>query len=129
MNAKNIALSSLAAFLICVVALSTFGKDWLRTLDTHDSTVDLVDLARQAAQQRKYDEAEEFYKEALTFARKSDNTGDDEAFVLVSYAEFVRNKRKNKVRAEELDAEARKVRLAHAELAGEAQTETSELNR
>lgn len=100
--AKKWIVGMLVLFVGSVVLLTMFGGKLLREFSEGDVIVGYVDMARQAVQKRDYAGAEEFYNHALQASSKEPET---RAFALLSYAEFLR-KRKRMDEAAKLEKEA-----------------------
>jgi hypothetical protein len=62
MSPKNLTIAMLAVFVVGVVALTLGGKHFLQNLEQADATVSYLDLARQATQQRQFEQADAYYK-------------------------------------------------------------------
>lgn len=92
----------LLLFIGSVILLTIFGGKLLRQFEDGDVIVGYVDMARQAAQKRNYVEAEGFYRQAM---QSSGLVPETRAFALLSYAEFLR-KRKRMDEAAKLEREA-----------------------
>lgn len=113
MSPKAVVISTLVAFILGVVGLSTFGKGFLVSLEQADTTVGYLDLARQSTQKRDYRKADEYYKQALNFAETTDQRAENLAAAMVAYGEFLRMKRnplKDVKLAAQFDEKARALR-------------------
>jgi ABC-type molybdate transport system substrate-binding protein len=109
MSAKHIAIGALAVFMLAVAALTMGGRQMLQTLEQADATVSYLDLARQSTQQRQYEQADAYYKQACNYAATTVKKRENMALALTQYSEFLRKKRnplKNEERAKELEQRA-----------------------
>src|SRR5438067_1743685 len=117
MSAKQVALGTFIAFTVGVVCLSVFGHKFLNQIQLCDTTVSYLDLARQAVDARDYKRADEMYKQALIYARQ-DPTGQAESAMLLGYAKFACEKKKDRQLAVALQARGQDLRNAEAAAKG-----------
>jgi|SRR6185437_4125425 len=110
MNARTIIVGTAVLFVLGVWALTAFGKDFLNKMTMADTTVDYLDLARQAADHRDYDRADAMYKQALIYARQNDASGQAENAMLLTYAKFAYEKKHDRPLAMQLQARAAELR-------------------
>lgn len=110
MSPKRILIASLAVFIVAVAALTIGGKHLLSSMEQADATISYLDLARQATDKRRYEQADAYYKQALNFAGQTESKADNLALALGCYSDFLRLKRnpiKDVKLAKTLDERAR----------------------
>jgi hypothetical protein len=112
MKARSIVVATAVLFALGVWALTAFGKGFLHQVSMCDTTVDYLDLARQASDHRDYDRADAMYKQALMYARQNDPSGQAENAMLLSYAKFAYEKKHDRALAMQLQARAAELRQA-----------------
>lgn len=96
----------IVVFAVGVYLLTTFGKPLISEASLDNSTIGYIDLARQATIKRDYVKAETMYKEAISSAEKVSPKGSATAYALVTYADFLRS-RKRPTEAAAFEARAR----------------------
>ena len=109
MSAKNIAIGALAVFMLAVAGLTLGGRHLLQGLEQADATISYLDLARQSTQRREYQQADAYYKQALSYAATTEKKRENMTLALTQYSEFLRKKRnplQNEIRAKELEQQA-----------------------
>lgn len=114
MSPKTILFATLAVFILAVAGLSIGGKDVLHSMEQADATVSYLDLARQATEKRRYEQADAYYKQALKFAEQTSRRDQNLCLALGCYADFLRIKRnplKDPKVAQSLDERARGLRV------------------
>lgn len=84
----------IAIFVVSVTLLTMLGKPLLSQLSLDNTTIGYIDLARQANIKRDYARAESLYQEAIESAERASPGGHTTAYALVTYAEFLRNRKR-----------------------------------
>jgi hypothetical protein len=109
MTPRNLVIATLAVFILGVAGLTFGGKNFLQGLEQADATISFLDMARQATQHRDYQQADGFYKQAISFAQTTDKRRENMVLALGAYSDFLRLKRnplKDVKRAHSLEVQA-----------------------